>query len=92
MEIDHSPHNIIDDLQSFAIGKFCFLFVNLVVQTPIIHELSHKLVMIEFNAQPHVQNNIWMLQITQNLNLFHKILSAFVQPASLHIVFHSDGT
>lgn len=39
MKINHTLNNIIDNLQLLLFGKFNFFYVQLVVKTPILHEL-----------------------------------------------------
>lgn len=88
MQVHHTLHDVVDDLQLLLLREFCLLYVQLIIETAILHELCHQLVPVDRDAQPHIQHDVWVFQITQNVHLFHKLFSAFVTATCLHVVLH----
>ena len=91
VQIDHPSHNIINDLELLFLGEFCFFLMQLIVKGSVIHILSDQLILVHSDTHAHVQNDIWVFEIGEDLDFFHEIISAFVGSTGLDVIFHSNG-
>jgi hypothetical protein len=87
MQIDHTLHNIIGDRHLLDLSKFLLLFVKLVKKTTIFKIFSDKCIFISSNANAHIKNDVWMLEIADDLQLLHEILSVMML-ASFYVIFN----
>lgn len=89
MKIDHPPNNIINNLEYFIAAKSCFFIMELIKEASIFKKLCDQLILVYSDTHPHIQNNIRVFKIAQNIDLFHKIFSIFMILPGFHIIF--DG-
>lgn len=67
MQVNHTFDDIINNLKDFVLCELFLLFVKLIEKTAVLQILRNELVLVSCNANTHVQNDVGMLQTTQNL-------------------------
>lgn len=50
VQVHHTLHDVVNDLQLLLLRELGFLYVQLVVETAILHELCHQLVSVDRDA------------------------------------------
>lgn len=61
------------------LSELLLLFVELVKETAVLEVFSNESVFVCCDADAHVQYDVWMLQVTDYLELFHEVLAAVVR-------------
>ena len=51
-----------------------------------------QLILVHSDTHAHVQNDIWVFEIGEDLDFFHEIISAFVGSTGLDVIFDSNWT
>ena len=89
MQVHHSFHNFIGDLDLLVFVELLMFFVELVEETPVVEVLRHQNELISCDADTHVEDDVGMFQVTDDHQLLHEVLLMSMS-FGLHIVFYCD--
>ena len=89
VEVDHALDDIEQDLFLLFLREFLLLFVQLVEQRTIFKVFCDEGVLVGGDAHPHVEHNIGVFEVADDLQLLHEVLLVSVLPR-LQVVLYRD--
>lgn len=89
VEVDHALDDIEEDFVLFCGGEFLLLFVELVEQGAVFQVFSDEGVLVGGDAHAHVEHDVGMFEVADDLQLLHEVLLVAVL-ARLQVVLYCD--
>lgn len=78
VQIHHTLHDVVSDRHLLTLSKLLLLFVKLVEETTIFEVFSDESILVGSDANTHVEDNVRMLEVADDIQLLHKILLVLV--------------
>lgn len=74
MQVYHTKHYVLSDLQHLLMAQFVMVLMQLIEQTAHLQEFCYQTIPIDLNAHTHIQHDVRMPQIVQYLDFLKEIL------------------